>query len=179
MSTTTSQTSGKKDSEISPSSPRIQGDVDARQRPGRYTPLVCGQADNEADALPCNRGPAFMLAATHSGAGKTTLTLGLLAALMNKGLNVQPFKCGPDFIDPTLHKLVTGKESRNLDIRMCGRSFVQACFSTHSQQADISIIEGVMGLFDGKSGVGGPGSTADLARCLELPVILVVSSTRY
>jgi len=112
-----------------------------------------------------------LLAATHSGAGKTTITLGLLAALMKKGLAVQPFKCGPDFIDPTLHRFVTGRTSRNLDIRMCGRSFVKQCFAQHSAQADIAVIEGVMGLFDGAD-----GSAATLAKELCVPVVLIVDT---
>jgi cobyrinic acid a,c-diamide synthase len=115
--------------------------------------------------------PDFLLAATHSGAGKTTITIGLLAALHRKGLAVQPFKCGPDFIDPTLHQLVTGKVSRNLDIRMCGRSFVRNCFQKFSSQADIAVIEGVMGLFDGADGSG-----ATLAKELGLPVVLIVDT---
>ena len=112
---------------------------------------------------------AFMLAATHSGAGKTTITLGLLRALQNKGMSVQPFKCGPDFIDPTLHHFVTGKNSRNLDLKMCGSDYVKSCFDTFSIGADICLVEGVMGLFD-----GGSASSASLAKVLSIPVILVV-----
>lgn len=130
------------------------------------------QADKAPQSQPpksTNRG--FLLAATHSGAGKTTLSIGLMAALRDRGLAVQPFKCGPDFIDPTLHQLVTGRISRNLDIRMCGSAFVQNCFNKFSSTANISVIEGVMGLFD-----GGTGSTASLAKTLDLPVILVVDT---
>ncbi len=114
--------------------------------------------------------PGFVIAGTHSGCGKTTVTLGLLAALVKRGLSVQPFKAGPDFIDPGLHRLVTGRPSRNLDVWMCGEDYVQACYGEYSRQADISVVEGVMGLYDGDHG------TARLARLLELPVVLVVDA---
>ena len=112
---------------------------------------------------------AFIIAGTHSGCGKTTLTLALMAALKKRGLRVMPFKCGPDFIDPTLHRQVTGEVSRNLDVRMCGEEFVRSCFRTHAPRGGVSVIEGVMGLFD-----GGRGSAAHLATLLDIPVILVV-----
>ena len=112
---------------------------------------------------------ALVIAGTHSGCGKTTVTLGLMAALCRRGVNVQPFKCGPDFIDPTLHRLVTGRVSRNLDVRMCGAEYVRQLFATHAPEDGVSIIEGVMGLFD-----GGNGSAARLATLLGIPVILVV-----
>ncbi len=112
---------------------------------------------------------AVIIAGTQSGSGKTTVTLGLMAALAAKGLKVQPFKCGPDFIDPTLHKLVTGRVSRNIDMWMAGESFCREMFARHSSQADISVIEGVMGMFD-----GGDSSSAALAEKLSVPVILVL-----
>ncbi len=114
---------------------------------------------------------AVLIAGTRSGCGKTTLTLGIMAALRGKGLSVQPFKCGPDFIDPTLHRLVTGKVSRNLDLWMCGPDFVKSCFAEHSREADIAVVEGVMGLFDGHESSG-----AALAKTLGLPVVLVVDA---
>ncbi len=98
-----------------------------------------------------------------------------MAALKQRGMHVQPFKCGPDFIDPTLHLLITDQVSHNLDVRMCGPESVQSLFDTHAPLAEglpnkgISIIEGVMGLFD-----GGQGSAATLARFLDIPVLLVV-----
>ena len=116
-----------------------------------------------------NNVPAVIVAGTHSGCGKTTVTLGVMAALCKRGVNAQPFKCGPDFIDPTLHRLVTGKVSRNLDVRMCGAEYVQQLFAGQAPENGISIIEGVMGLFD-----GGNGSAAHLATLLHIPVILVV-----
>jgi cobyrinic acid a,c-diamide synthase len=114
---------------------------------------------------------AFLLGATHSGAGKTTVSLGLMAAFKRRGLRVQPFKCGPDFIDPTLHSLVTGRISRNLDLRMCGEEYVSDCFRQQTKEADIAVVEGVMGLFDGAS-----ASPAALAKALRIPVILVVDA---
>lgn len=113
--------------------------------------------------------PAIIVAGTHSGCGKTTVTLGIMAALAEQGVRVQPFKCGPDFIDPTLHRLVTGRVSRNLDVRMCGAEYVRQLFATHAPEQGISIIEGVMGLFD-----GGRGSAARLSVLLDIPVLLVV-----
>uniref|UniRef100_UPI0040574AAC cobyrinate a,c-diamide synthase n=1 Tax=Candidatus Electronema sp. TaxID=2698783 RepID=UPI0040574AAC len=113
--------------------------------------------------------PSLLVAGTHSGCGKTTVTLGIMAALRQRGLTVQPFKCGPDFIDPSLHLAVTGRASRNLDIRMCGSDWVRQCFARHADGAAISVIEGVMGLFDGDS-----GSAAELAALLGVPVLLVL-----
>jgi len=127
------------------------------------------------NSKPGTRNPKFrtrnsvVIAGTHSGCGKTTVTLGILAALCKRKVNVQPFKCGPDFIDPTLHRLVTGRISRNLDVRMCGADYVEQVFAAHAPVDGISIIEGVMGLFD-----GGNGSAARLAKLLDIPVILVV-----
>ena len=112
---------------------------------------------------------ALLIAGTHSGCGKTTVTLGVMAALARRGLTVSPFKCGPDFIDPSLHRMVTGRVSRNLDVRMCGVDWVRHTFARHSPAQGIAVAEGVMGLFD-----GGEGSAATLAKTLDLPVLLVV-----
>ncbi len=114
---------------------------------------------------------ALVIAGTHSGSGKTTITLGLMAALKKLGHSVMPFKCGPDFIDPSLHTLVTGKTSRNLDLWMAGTDFSRNCFKLHSADADISVIEGVMGMFD-----GGDSSSAALAEKLGIPVVLVLDA---
>ena len=113
--------------------------------------------------------PALLVAGTHSGCGKTTVALGVMAALARRGLAVQPFKCGPDFIDPSLHRMAAGRVSRNLDVRMCGSGWVRQTFARHSRDAGIAVVEGVMGLFD-----GGEGSAATLAKTLDLPVLLVV-----
>jgi cobyrinic acid a,c-diamide synthase len=113
--------------------------------------------------------PALLIAGTHSGCGKTTVTLAVMAALARRGVRVQPFKCGPDFIDPSLHRLVTGRVSRNLDVRMCGTDFVRRTYARHAPADGCAIVEGVMGLFDGER-----GSAACLAKTLDLPVLLVV-----
>ncbi len=112
----------------------------------------------------------LVIAGTHSGCGKTTVTLGLLAALKKTGLEVQPFKAGPDFIDTGLHRLITGRPSRNLDLWMCGKQSVAEAFKRHSTHADMAVIEGVMGMYDGEY------STAVLASTLGVPVVLVVDS---
>ena len=113
--------------------------------------------------------PTCIISGTSSGSGKTTVTLGLMAAFRARGLKVQPFKCGPDFIDPGLHQLVTGTNSRNLDLWMCGETFTRATLQEHSRGADIAIIEGVMGMFD-----GGLSSSGVLTKTLGLPGILVL-----
>jgi cobyrinic acid a,c-diamide synthase len=112
----------------------------------------------------------FVIAGTHSGCGKTTVTLGLLSALRKKGLIVQPFKAGPDFIDSGLHRIAAGLTSRNLDLWMCGDAYVRDCFHRHGSKADIAVVEGVMGLYDGGL------STASLSHALGLPVVLVVDA---
>ncbi len=116
-----------------------------------------------------NTIPSFIVSGTSSGSGKTTVALGLMAAFRQKGYAVQPFKCGPDFIDPGLHNLITGKVSRNLDLWMSGEEFVKKTLARNSCGADIAIIEGVMGMFD-----GGISSSGSLAEALDLPGILVL-----
>ena len=115
--------------------------------------------------------PAFLIGGTASGSGKTTITLGILAALTARGLAAQPFKCGPDFIDPTLHRMVTGRISSNLDLRMCGQEFCRNTFHQRLSGNDVGVVEGVMGLFD-----GGLSSSAALAGALNLPVVLVIDA---
>ena len=116
--------------------------------------------------------PSILVAGVSSGCGKTTVTLGLMAALRDRGLKVQPFKCGPDFIDPSLHRMVTRRSSWNLDIRMCGRAYVKRLFNRKTAENGINVVEGVMGLYD-----GGEASSASLARLLGIPVILVVDAS--
>ncbi|MDD2708508.1 MAG: cobyrinate a,c-diamide synthase [Verrucomicrobiae bacterium] len=118
---------------------------------------------------------AFCLAGTQSGVGKTTLALGLLAALRKRGLRVQPFKCGPDYLDAGHHRRASGAASRNLDPWMMGEDGVDLSYRRASAHADISVVEGVMGLFDGASPADITGSTAHVAKLLALPVILVVN----
>src|SRR5574341_236604 len=114
--------------------------------------------------------PGILIAGTHSGCGKTTMTLGIMAALRKKGLRVQPFKTGPDFIDAGLHRLAAGRPSRNLDQWMCGPGYVTDCFRRYAADSDIAVIEGVMGMYDGEF------SSAALARLLGVPLLLVVDA---
>jgi cobyrinic acid a,c-diamide synthase len=119
----------------------------------------------------------IVVAGTGSGVGKTTVTLGLLEAYRRRGLTVQAFKVGPDFIDPGLHELVTGRPSYNLDGWMCGRDAVLTTVSRHIVDADLAIIEGVMGCFDGSDATGEDGSTAQIAKWLGAPVVLVIDAS--
>jgi len=122
--------------------------------------------------------PRLVVAAPHSGSGKTTVTLGLLAALARRGLAVQPFKAGPDFIDPSHHTAVCGRVSRNLDTWMCDDATVAAIFARGARGADVSVVEGVMGLYDGFGPDEERGSTAHLAKLLAAPVLLVIDAQR-
>jgi len=119
--------------------------------------------------------PRIVIAGTHSGCGKTTIASGLMAELTERGLRVQPFKTGPDFIDPTHHSITCGRISRNLDPFMMGETGVLRTFASASGDADIAVIEGAMGLFDGIDGTD-IASTAHVARILRAPVILVVDA---
>lgn len=121
--------------------------------------------------------PRLVIAGTHSGVGKTTVTLSLLAALRKLGRIVQPFKIGPDFIDPGHHDLACGRESRNLDGWMLGPVVNRRILQEAAHGADLSVIEGMMGLFDGASSKNDNGSTAAMAKQLNTPVILVVDGS--
>lgn len=121
--------------------------------------------------------PRLVIAGTHSGVGKTTATLAVVAALRERGRQVQPFKAGPDFIDPSHHRGATGRQSRNLDGWMLGARGNREIFTRAAEDADISVIEGMMGLFDSSSPVSDSGSTAELAKQLDAPVILVIDGS--
>ena len=120
--------------------------------------------------------PRIIVAGTHSGVGKTSVSLALVAALRRRGLRVQTFKVGPDFLDPSYLTLASGRPCYNLDGWMSGREYVRQLFTRASRDAEISIIEGVMGFFDGADPITGEGSTAEVARWLEAPVVLVASA---
>lgn len=117
--------------------------------------------------------PRIVIAGTHSGCGKTTVARGLMQCLRKRGLIVQPFKVGPDFIDPTYHSSITGRISHNLDPFMMGEDGVRGTFLRACKGADIAIIEGVMGLYDGLDGTD-DASTAHVMRILKAPALLVV-----
>ncbi len=121
--------------------------------------------------------PRILIAATGSGAGKTTIAIGLMAALRSGGLNVAAFKCGPDYLDPTYHARVTGGVSHNLDGWMMGREAVAATFARAARHAGLAVMEGMMGLFDGASPINDEGSGAEIAKWLAAPVILVVDAS--
>lgn len=123
--------------------------------------------------------PQIMIGAASSGSGKTTFTMGLLRALKNRGLQVQPYKCGPDYIDTQFHTLASGRESVNLDTWLGTENHIRKLFQTHGKDADICVVEGVMGLYDGYQQM--KGSSGELAELLEIPVILLVNakSTAY
>jgi cobyrinic acid a,c-diamide synthase len=119
--------------------------------------------------------PAIIIAGTHSGVGKTSISIGIMRALRRRGLTVQSFKIGPDFIDPGHHRTATGRISHNLDGWMLSRETNNNIFQKNCNDADIAVIEGVMGLFDGY-GSSTAGSTAQMAKWLGIPVILVIDA---
>ena len=122
-------------------------------------------------------GPGvIVVCGTQSGVGKTSICVGLIAALRRRGLTVQPFKVGPDFLDPTYLERAAGRPCYNLDGWMMGSAGVLASFTRHSTDADLCVVEGVMGLFDGADPKKGSGSTAEVATWLGAPVVLVVNA---
>ncbi|AJT67905.1 cobyrinate a,c-diamide synthase [Streptomyces chattanoogensis] len=121
--------------------------------------------------------PRLVIAAPSSGAGKTTVATGLMAAFAEAGLTVSPHKVGPDYIDPGYHSLATGRPGRNLDAYLCGPDRIAPLFLHGAAGADLAVVEGVMGLFDGASGMGELSSTAQVAKLLRAPVVLVVDAS--
>lgn len=124
------------------------------------------------------RVPAFVVAGTSSGSGKTLVSLGIMEALRRRGLIVQPFKAGPDYIDPGLHSRLLARPSYNLDTWMMGVKGCLKTFSAAASTADCAVVEGVMGLFDGRDGKSEEGSTAHLSKALGIPVILVADAAK-
>ncbi len=120
--------------------------------------------------------PRVVIAGTSSGAGKTSVTCGLICALRRRGLRVQGFKVGPDYIDPSYHELASGRPGRNLDAFMSGPELIAPLVRHGARDADLAVVEGVMGLFDGASGRGELASTGHVAKLLDAPVLLVVDA---
>ena len=117
---------------------------------------------------------AFLIAAPTSGSGKTTFARGLMALLVKKGMRVQPFKCGPDYIDTKFHAEVCGRPSVNLDTFMATPEHVRELFAHYGEGADVCVVEGMMGMFDGYD--RDKGSSAEIARILDISVVLVVDA---
>ena len=120
--------------------------------------------------------PAIVVAGTGSGVGKTSITLGLTAALTRRGMRVQTFKAGPDFLDPTYLAIASGRKSYNLDTWMCGADYVRNLFAEKTHDADIALVEGAMGMYDGASPANSAGSSAEIAELLGAPVLLAVNA---
>lgn len=136
-----------------------------------------GSADPTAQARARRDIPRLVIGGTASGVGKTTLMVGLTTALRRRGLRVAVFKCGPDYLDPSYHARASGGPCHNLDGWLMGRDAVLQTFERATREADIALVEGVMGLFDGASPRGDVGSTAEIAKWLEAPVVLCVDAS--
>lgn len=122
--------------------------------------------------------PRILISGTSSRAGKTIVSIGLMRALKKRGYEVQPFKTGPDFIDPSFHLFATGRHSRNLDGFMLKKHDILECFQRNSKGADIAVIEGTMGLYDSQDALSETGSTAEISKILKTPVILTANVER-
>jgi cobyrinic acid a,c-diamide synthase len=121
--------------------------------------------------------PRLLIGGVSSGVGKTTFTIGLCRALRRRGLKVAIFKCGPDYLDPTYHRLASGRTAHNLDSWLMGRTALLDTFTRNASSADVALIEGVMGLYDGASPTELTGSSAEIAHILEAPIALVCDAS--
>ncbi|MBT5868492.1 MAG: cobyrinate a,c-diamide synthase [Nitrospinaceae bacterium] len=121
-----------------------------------------------------NKNQGLVIAGSHSSAGKSSVSMGLMRLLEQKGYSIKPFKVGPDYIDPSHHERACGKPSYNLDTVMCSKKYVKDLFNDIMNEGDLAIVEGVMGLHDGASPTSEKGSTAQVAKLLNLPVLLVI-----
>ncbi|MEM1677318.1 MAG: cobyrinate a,c-diamide synthase, partial [Nitrososphaerota archaeon] len=122
--------------------------------------------------------PRILISSVSGKSGKTTVTIALIKKLREHGLRVQPFKVGPDFIDPSYHTYFSGTYSRNLDSVMFSEETILASFIKNSSNSDVAVIEGVFGLYDSVDGVTEKGSTAEISKILRTPVILVINAER-
>lgn len=134
-------------------------------------------ADPAGSPAPVSLPPRLVIAAPASGSGKTTVATGLMAAFTAAGLAVSPHKVGPDYIDPGYHALATGRPGRNLDAYLCGTELLAPLCAHGARGAELAVVEGVMGLYDGAAGLGELASTAQAAKALRAPVVLVVDAS--
>ncbi len=122
--------------------------------------------------------PGIVIAGITSGVGKTTISIAIIQGLLRKGYKVQPFKIGPDFIDPSYHNMISKRRARNLDVWLMGINGLLESYLENSIDSDFTVLEGVMGLYDGMSGKNNFASTAHVARILDLPILLVVDARK-
>ncbi len=122
--------------------------------------------------------PGIVVSGVTSGVGKTTIVMAIIHGLQRKGYNVQPFKIGPDYIDPSYHNALAKKKSRNLDVWLMGKKGIMESFSNATYDSDFVVLEGVMGLFDGLSGRNNFASTAHVSKILDIPIVLVVDARK-
>ncbi len=139
----------------------------------KYPSIIDGQVNPAVDLMNI---PRVVIAGACSGVGKTTISVGIMSALREAGFTVQSFKVGPDYIDPSYHSAVTGRPAGNLDAWMVPQDQIVELFRRAVASTDIAVVEGVMGLYDGSSGLGEAGSTAQIAKILRCPVILVIDA---